>query len=137
MGVRGRKTSADKVVAIRELSAMDLPPAPANLSKDEAKEWVAIVETYPADRFPRGTWPMLEMYCQHAVQGRKISKRINALPADVPIRDLNTLLMMLDRESKAVASFGIRLGIARTSMPGRHNNDPDTVAERGLPWEEN
>jgi hypothetical protein len=52
-----------------------------------------------------------------------------------PLRDYEILLRMRGNESKLVASFGVRLGIARTSMRGRHNNDPEEIAEYDLPWE--
>lgn len=134
MGVKGRKTAADKVVQLRMLEQMGLPPAPACLSDAAAMEWKEIVETYPGDRFPRSTWPMLEGYCVHAVEARKLMAQLNAVNDETSIQRYNMLLTMFDRETKAVASFGVRLGIARTSMAGRHNNDPDTVAERDVPW---
>lgn len=132
----GRISPRDKVVALRTIAQMGLPPAPKDFTKAEAAEWNDIVVTYPADRFPRSTWPMLEGYCTHAVQRRLLAARIHELhkDPDYSLRDYNLLLTMHDRESKAVASFGVRLGIARTSMTGRHNNDPDTIAEHNLPW---
>jgi hypothetical protein len=134
MGHRGRKTAAQKVVQLRALQEMGLPEPPAHLGKAEQQEWIDIVETYPPDRFPRSTWPMLEGYCSHTIQMRRISGMIGQMTNETSIREYNTLLVMLDRETKAVASFGVRLGIARTSMGGRHNSDPDKFADNDLPW---
>jgi hypothetical protein len=61
---------------------------------------------------------------------------LDKVTEETSVREYNLLLMMHDRESKSVASFGVRLGIARTSMSGRHNADPDTLREEKLPWEE-
>lgn len=135
---RGSISPRDKVVALRTLKEMGLPPTPPAFTKEEAAEWNDIVVTYPADRFPRATWPMLEPYCTHTVQQRIIAAKIRDLLADPDhsLRDYDLLLRMYDRETKAVASFGVRLGIARTSMAGRHNNDPDQLAEHNLPWED-
>jgi hypothetical protein len=72
----------------------------------------------------------------HAVQARRIMRMLDGVTADTSVSDYDRLLKMLDRETKSVASFGVRLGIARTSMSGRHNSDPETVAERDLPWKE-
>lgn len=133
----GRTSPRDKVVALKTLAQMGLPPAPKAFSKEEAAEWNDIVVTYPPDRFPRGTWPMLKPYCTHAVQEQIIAEKIRLLLKDpeYSLRDYDLLLRMYDRETKAVASLGVRLGIARTSMAGRHNNDPDQLAEHNLPWE--
>jgi hypothetical protein len=119
--------------------ADELPPAPSYFPKAEKVEWTEIVAAYPPDRFPRATWPMLEGYVRHTIHARRISEMIDQLimgklDADL-VRQYDRLLIMLDRETKAIASFGVRLGIARTSMAGRHNDDPDRVASSDpLPW---
>jgi hypothetical protein len=134
MVAKGRRTAREKAADVRALEALDRPLPPEYLNKAAQKEWREIVETYPADRFPRGTWPMLEGYVVHTVEQRRIMGMLDGVGTDTPLSQYNSLLSMLDRESKAVASFGVRLGIARTSAAGRHNNDPETVAERDLPW---
>lgn len=140
MGVRGRKTAGDVAVKKRELETMGLPPAPSWFPEDETREWTDIVVAYPADRFPRATWPMLENYVRHTVNARDIGKRLDMFRRrdadDQDYREYDRLLGMLSRESKLVASFGVRLGIARTSMAGRHNNDPDETADTGAPWDD-
>jgi phage terminase small subunit len=136
MGIHGRKTAAEKAASLRVIAQMELPKPPKHLSKEAAREWIEIVATYPPDRFPRATWAMLEGYCVHAVQARKIAAMLDKVTEETSVREYNLLLMMHDRESKSVASFGVRLGIARTSMSGRHNADPDTLREEKLPWEE-
>jgi hypothetical protein len=139
----GRKTAADRATMERVLAEMGLPAAPAHLPAAERAEWEEIVATYPPDRFPRATWPMLEGYCRHAVQARRIGKMIDELrplAGDSPhqyIREYSTLLKMFTEQTKTVAIFGVRLGIARTSMAGRHNNDPDDIrnsAADPAPW---
>ena len=133
----GRISPRDKVVALRAIKEMGLPPAPKVFTKEEAAEWNDIVVTYPADRFPRATWPMLEAYCTHSVEMRRIRADIQVLVQDPEYsrREYREQLRAMTEQSKVVATFGVRLGIARTSMAGRHNNDPDTVAEHNLSWE--
>lgn len=138
MGSRGRKTDADKAMLVRQADAngLDYPPAPDWMSEDAQEEWNAIVITYPADRFPRSTWPMLEAYCTHAVNVRKISRMINNADEN-DFNGYGKLLSWLNRETKTLASFGVRLGIARTSMAGRHNDDPETTrTQNQQPWED-
>jgi len=141
MGTRGRKTDADKAMLaqrkITDANGQTVAAPPTHLSEAAAKEWSDIVATYPADRFPRSTWPMLEAYCMHAVNVRRIGKRLNEADDDILVRDWNQLLSMLNRETKTLASFGVRLGIARTSMAGRHNHDPDQTHDgTPAPWED-
>lgn len=138
MGSRGRKTDADKAMLIKhaDVNGLDYPPAPDWMSEDAQEEWNAIVITYPADRFPRSTWPMLEAYCTHAVNVRKISRMINNADEN-DFNGYGKLLSWLNRETKTLASFGVRLGIARTSMAGRHNDDPETTrTQNQQPWED-
>lgn len=137
MGARGRKSQADKAMIMADLNGLELPAPPEHLSDAAKAEWMEIVRTYPADRFPRSTWPMLEAYCMHTVNVRKIGRRLNDAPDDIEVKDWNALLSMLNRETKTLASFGVRLGIARTSMAGRHNDDPeDTRDGSPAPWED-
>jgi phage terminase small subunit len=138
MGARGRKTVADKVVQIRALEEMQAPPPPRGLSKAASLEWTEIVASKPADWFSRATWPMLEAYCRHTAEMRRIAADLDKLveQPDYSRREYRDQLRAMTDQSKAVASFGVRLGIARTSMTGRHNNDPDTVAETDLPWKD-
>jgi phage terminase small subunit len=139
MGSRGRKTDADKAMLAKQaqdVNGLDLPPAPDWMSEAAQTEWDDIVATYPADRFPRATWPMLEAYCTHAVNVRKISKMINEAD-ESDFSGYGKLLSWLNRETKTLASFGVRLGIARTSLPGRHNHDPETTRSgQPAPWED-
>lgn len=139
MGKRGRKTVGDKVVTAKELAAMGYPDPPAHLDAEEAKEWIAIVSRYPVDRFPRSTWPMLENYCVLAVLGRAETARYKRAMKDdeATFGELRAMRSDLERTMKTLASFGVRLGFARTSLSGRHNNDPDSERDaEKAPWED-
>ena len=136
---RGTKSAADKAADTRELKALGIPDPPAHLDKEEAAEWNAIVRRYPADRFPRSTWPMLENYCILAVLGRMETARYKLMMRDpeASFSDLRAMRSDLERTMKTLASFGVRLGFARTSLSGRHNNDPDSTRDDDkAPWED-
>ena len=67
---------------------------------------------------------------------RKLTRMINSADED-DIAAYGKLLAWLNRETKTLASFGVRLGIARTSMAGRHNDDPETTrGGQPAPWED-
>jgi phage terminase small subunit len=136
---RGTKSAADKTADAREKLALGLPQPPSHLDADEAKEWTAIVSRYPVDRFPRSTWPMLENYCVLAVLGRAETARYKKAMKDdeASFSELRAMRSDLERTMKTLASFGVRLGFARTSLSGRHNNDPDSTNDPDpAPWED-
>lgn len=138
MGVRGRKSAADlRLVKPSKRAATGGPPPPGYIKLAEQQLWRDIVKAYPDDRFPRATWPMLEAYVRHSIQMRKIGLLVDevSISEDASLADYRMVLCMLNEQTKAVASFGVRLGIARTSMGGRHNKDPDQTREKQqTPW---
>jgi len=141
VGARGKKPAAEMEVAAAIKVPAGAPKPPSYLPASEKKEWTEIVAAYPSDRFPRATWPMLEAYCRHAVNARRIGNMIDKITAkksDPDVKEFSQLLSMLNRETKTLASFGVRLGIARTSLGGRHNDDPETTrtsSREKQPWE--
>lgn len=137
---QGRKTAAERASIEQVLAAMGVPPAPPLLTGRAKAEWEDIVSHYPADRFPRATWPMLVGYCTHTALQEQFIRALSALDPeeDGYMRKLRDLRAWLEAETKLIASLGVRLGIARTSMAGRHNNDPDDTRNSPAdpdPWE--
>src|SRR5215831_5082981 len=49
------------------------PEPPVELSDAERQIWVACVESRPLNYFDKGTWPLLEAYCMHAVLARDLA----------------------------------------------------------------
>ena len=136
----GRKSPAARATVEQFMAQMSLPPAPSLLTGRAKAEWEDIVSHYPADRFPRATWSMLTGYCVHTALQEQFVIAIQKLDPDGPdyMRKLRDLRQWLEAETKLVASLGVRLGIARTSMAGRHNNDPDDTRSSAAdpdPWE--
>jgi phage terminase small subunit len=136
MGSRGRKSSAELTLAARaaEVLVARRPDPPDHLSDEGAAEWRDIVNSMPADHFSRATHPMLEAYCRHAVARRVIDQVIQGLDEQESATraDYNRLLVMHERESRALASIGVRLGIACAS---RLQNAKPISCVTNKPWE--
>src|SRR4249919_3863804 len=115
MGARGRKSSAELTLVQRaeEVLVVRRPNPPDCLSDDAAAEWREVVNTFAADHFPRATYPILEAYCCHAAQRRKVRQLIeNTEEGEGSVGEYDKLLAMHERESRALAALAVRLNIA-------------------------
>lgn len=114
MGTRGRKSTAELTV-VKEVSKTDRPKPPANFTTEQKNEWLVLVNTYVAEQFPVGLLPLLEAYCRHRVALRHVGELIKDIESKstLNIPDYDKLLKMQERESRALASLGVRLGLAR------------------------
>lgn len=125
----GRKSAASLALADRVMGAMETiqrPDVPYDLDDEEATEWRAVVDRMPATWFGRETHALLTQYCRHTVRARRIAQLIRAAEnppkqkrgEDAPEFDVaayNTLLIMQDRESRAIATLSMKMRIAQQS----------------------
>jgi hypothetical protein len=77
MRQRGRKSSAS--LAVLPLPPGKRQPPPASLSKEEAAEWVAIVNRMPGGWFGRETHALLTAFCRHTVEADRLSGMLAVL----------------------------------------------------------
>src|SRR5687768_10344409 len=110
MGSRGRtSTAALSVIGSTGIEVVARPKAPSELTDEQAVEWREIVNSHPADQFPRARYAMLADHCRHAVAARRIAQMVaaceNAESFDLDLYD--RLLKMLDRESRCIASLAV------------------------------
>jgi phage terminase small subunit len=134
MGARGRRSSAELTLLQRaeEVLVVRRPDPPDHLSDEAALEWREVVNSLPADHFSRATHPILEAYCRHAVATRRIDQLIRELEvAEGSRADYDKLLVMHERESRALASLAVRLGIASAMQLQK----PKAVSADRKPWE--
>ena len=113
MGARGRRSSAELTLLQRaeEVLVVRRPDPPDHLADEARMEWREVVNSLPADHFPRATHPILEAYCRHAVATRRIDQLIRDLEAgEGSTVDYDKLLVMHERERRALASLAVRLG---------------------------
>ena len=115
MGTRGRKSKNDLALATTE--SVDRPAPPASLTDEQKFEWVRIVNALPADEFTAAQLPLLAQYVKHAVEARHIAELIanETSGSELDIQAYNKLLGMQERESRTMASLGVRLGFAKST----------------------
>jgi hypothetical protein len=111
-----RKSAA--ALSVIPLAGEQRPEPPAELTKEQAAEWRAVVGRLPPDWFPRETHALLAAYCRHIVRGRVIAKLIDACrPAETSqeLRRFDKLALMADREGRAISALATRMRLTAQS----------------------
>lgn len=131
MGTRGRQSAND--IALANASSVERMPPPASLTDTERFEWLRIVNEFPADYFNSGQMSMLKQYVKHVVNADVVSGQIADLmnSDEFKIDRYDKLLKMQERETRALASLGIRLGFAKTA----HREQGAKKGGNRNPWE--
>ena len=121
MGDRGRKSANE--LSVVKFDPERLPRPPAHLPAEVQAEWEAIVPMLTAT--DRSRWSLIESYCKHSVAQRHIGQLIQELEGnpDFDVARYDKLLKMQERESRAMASLAIRLGIAQSSSYERQKRN--------------
>ena len=98
------------------------PDPPADLTSQEAEVWAATVSHEAADVFGTAALQqMLKDYCRHLVAAERLGLVIEGHMAKVggedtiALKDLDCLLKMRDRETKAVADKATKLRLTNQS----------------------
>lgn len=118
MGERGRKSGAS--LAVIHGSLDQRPDAPDDLTALEAEVWERTVAHEAADVFGTAALQqMLKDYCRHVVAAERlgdiIEGHMSKAPPTIEMRDLDCLLKMRDRETKAVADKATKLRLTNQS----------------------
>ena len=113
-----RKSAASLAVISGSLDRR--PDPPADLTELEAEVWERTVSHEAADIFGTAALQqMLKDYCRHVVAAERLGASIEARmsdPADeTSLKDLDCLLKMRDRETKAVADKATKLRLTNQS----------------------
>lgn len=124
MGARGRKPKG--ALSVVPTKVVDRPSPAIGLTKEQAYEWLTIVNEYEAEQFGIGLLPLLEAYCRHRVALRHVGELIEDMEKqdslNIPAYD--KLLKMQERESRALASLGVRLGLAKHTARDKPKKAP-------------
>lgn len=142
MAQRGRK-SAESLSAVASIPGQR-PPPPAELTKEQAAEWRAIVATKPAEWFSRDTHALLVDLCRHIIMARRVAEQIDAFPleqlsGEEGLERYKVLGGMAERHSRVIASLSTKLRITQQSRSDAgkaataHKSAAGGAAAR--PWE--
>lgn len=127
MGDRGRKSAASMEVAPINVLAVERPDAPYDLTDAQAEVWRTVVNGLPAEWFPRETWPLLAQYCRHVVSAEHVAKLIYDLEQKkdgFDVGEYNQLLIMQEREGRALSSLATRMRMTQQSTYDRQKMKP-------------
>jgi hypothetical protein len=139
MKTRGRRSSAQTAIeAISKVSAHQRPDAPYDLTDEQVDEWRAVVNRMPADWFPRETHGMLSQYCRHIVSARRIAQLIERAMKSKKAFDVdayNQLLIMQEREGRALSSLATRMRISQQAAYDKTKKKASSTIQGKLPWD--
>lgn len=144
---RGRKSAAAVAVIDQlksPLETIERPPVPYELDDEEATVWCGVVDRMPATWFGSETFPLLVQYCRHVVRARRVAQLIRhheqppkpkkgEQAAELDIDAYNKLLIMQDRESRAIATLATKMRIAQQSTIDKEAKKNHVGLKR--PWE--
>lgn len=96
------------------------PPAPKDLTVQEARTWREIVESIPGGWVNRAQEPLLAAYCRHISAADRLSAMIDnsnfGLEAPGTLQRFAKLLSMRERETKALSSLATRMRLTQQSQ---------------------
>ncbi len=133
MGTRGRKSAASLAIA-SPVQTIERPDAPYDLTDEQSTEWWSVVNSLPADWFPRHTHGELANYCRHTVQSRRVAQLIAAEEARevIDIGKLDLLYKMAERESRIASSLATRL---RLTPQTTYDKSKKKQTQTRNPWD--
>lgn len=139
MGQRGRSSSAAlSVVAGTDIDGR--PKAPSDLTEFQQEVWERTVANEAADVFRTAALQqLLKEYCRHVETADRLSKQVDLATADGSnhsLQDVDVMLRMRDRETKALGDKATKLRLTNQSRytPGA----AATAAKKGVekkPWQ--
>lgn len=124
MRQRGTKSAAS-AETLPAVQVVQRPEAPLDLTPEETDEWVAIVDSMPADWFPRETWPLLSQFCRHTITSRRIAQLIDAEMAqpEMDLSKLDKLTQMQARETSSLKAMAASMRLAQQSTWNAKSGD--------------
>jgi hypothetical protein len=121
------------------------PDAPADLTDAEAEVWERTVSHEAADVFGTAALQqMLKDYCRHVIAAERLGKVIEGHMAGgavdgetVSLKDLDCLLKMRDRETKAIADKATKLRLTNQSRytPKAAATAQKNAGQADKPWQ--
>lgn len=137
MSKPGRKSAAAlSVVSNSPISAIERPLPPAELTAEQKREWVDVVNRLPADWFPRETWALLAQYCRHVVAARHVAQLLERVESldEVEVDQYDRLLKMQEREGRAISSLATRMRMSQQSTYDKQRGKgKQSITKK--PWE--
>jgi hypothetical protein len=140
MGERGRQSTASLSVIPGGVDRR--PDAPTDLTELEVEVWNRTVEGEAADVFGTAALQqMLKDYCRHVIAAERLSLVIEAnmqtTESQISVKDLDCLLKMRDRETKAISDKATKLRLTNQSRytPRAAGTAAKNAGQASKPWQ--
>lgn len=140
MDQRGRKSGASlSVVAGTDIDGR--PKAPSDLTEFQRAVWDRTVANEAADVFGTAALQqLLKEYCRHVETADRLSKKVDRVTGDgsnLSYQDIDCLLRMRDRETKALADKATKLRLTNQSRytPGAAGTKAKNAGKAQKPWQ--
>jgi hypothetical protein len=136
----GRKSTASlSVVAGTQIDGRPKPPA--DLTAFQQDVWERTVANEAADTFRTAALQQLLVeYCRHVETADRLAKRVDRATdegSNLEIGDIDVLLRMRDRETKALADKATKLRLTNQSRytPGAAGTASKKASTERKPWQ--
>lgn len=133
---RGRKSAASlAVIGPGGIETIRRPSPPNTLNDMQAREWIRVCNSLPADWFPPYTHGLLTEYCRIFSNCEIISDRIEAVLArdSVDIDLYEHLMRIQHKESALLAHLAVKLRLSPSSSYSQERNrQKETI--QGRDW---
>ena len=136
VGVRGRKSIAELLVAETPAEVVRRPGPPYDLTVEQSEEWRAIGSTMPADHFMRGNYPLLSQLCRHIVSSRRIAQLIEQVANKkvLDLKELTALHQLQAAESASITRLSRSMRLTQQSIMRAETTKHPKVQTK-LPWD--
>lgn len=136
----GGRESAQSLATLRpDVEVIERIKPPHRLNDEECEVWWACVNAHPADWFAAGGSAFaLAQFCRHTVMANRVAEMIEQVIDQAAADELDLLLKMQDRESKAISNFATKLRMTpQATTNHRGNKKPISLQHRrSVPWHE-
>jgi hypothetical protein len=137
MAQRGRKSALKLLdVVATETDVVPRPQAPAELSAEEAEEWIALVNAMPADYWPRVTHPNLVQLVRHIVSARRVSQMIERVVSGRKFKPVEYRRLLGMQRAETLAIINLLRSMRLTQLSIKPSSRTPIVANAmPRPWE--
>lgn len=138
MQQRGRKSVAALSIVAGSIDGR--PNAPDDLTPEQAEIWDRTVANEGAETFKTAALQqLLKEYCRHVDTASRLSRQVDLATSEgsnLPLNEVDTLLRMRDRETKALADKATKLRLTNQSRytPGAAGTAAKNLGAEKKPW---
>jgi hypothetical protein len=132
MKQRGRPSAVSLETLTSPIQVVERPAAPHDLNDEEVEVWAKVISSQPADWFDPGNLPLLTQYSRHVVQARRLAELVERATSDpdLSLQSYDRLLIMQDRESKAIANLATKMRISQQATTNHRGNRKPTSGRK-------